>query len=345
MAAKKKKKKKKKTPKRFRILCLDGGGIRGVIPAVWLAELEAELRKKKKDALLRDHFDLVAGTSTGAILACLVASGTPAADMPRLYEEFGREVFPGTASRLWSRARRLFSEGPSAPKYDDRGLERALRRRFGEARFGELPMRTLVTAYDTLAREGVVMKNFGGDGEPPGHYDEVPVWEVAKSSCSAPTYFPAHVLTWRDVRMPLIDGGVVANNPTVCAVAEAVRIQGGKPARSRVKLEQFFVASLGTGELNRPISVEDAREWGALEWAIPIIDVLFDGAGDATHYAARQLLPEDRYVRLQTGLDDAFDDLDDASSTNLNALRRIALERLMAGDGRQRLASIAAAVL
>jgi len=335
---------KKSAPKRFRILALDGGGIRGIIPAVWLAELEAELRKTRKDALLRDHFDLVAGTSTGAILACLVATGTPAADMPALYEEFGREVFPSTASRLWSRARRLFSQGPSAPKYDDRGLERALRRRFGDTRFGDLPGRTLVTAYDTLAREGVVMKNFGADGTPPGHFDEVPLWEVAKASSSAPTYFPAHLLAYRGVRMPLIDGGVVANNPTVCAVAEGVRIQGAQPARKRVKLEQFLVASLGTGQLNRPISAEDAREWGALEWAVPIIDVLFDGAGDATHYAARHLLPEARYFRLQTPLDDAFDDLDDASATNLNALRRIALERLMSGGGRKTLAAIAAAI-
>src|SRR5690606_4182416 len=88
------------------------------------------------------------------------------------------------------------------------------------------------------------------------------------------------------------------------------------------------VLSLGTGHTTRPISIVESREWGALEWAVPVIDVLMDGTADATEYIAQQLLPAERYFRLQTVLDKAFDDMDDASQTNINALMNLANEYL-----------------
>ena len=96
--------------KRYRILSLDGGGIRGIITAVWLDRLEQAL-----GGPLRQHFDLIAGTSTGGILACALARGTEAAKIVDLYRDRGREVFPDQAARLWSRITRTFSQGLSAP--------------------------------------------------------------------------------------------------------------------------------------------------------------------------------------------------------------------------------------
>jgi predicted acylesterase/phospholipase RssA len=326
--------------KRFRILSLDGGGVRGIVSARWLGELESRL---PRGSSIRDHFDLIAGSSTGAILACAISHGFPAADLVPLYETFGEEVFPQGAARLWSRARRFWTQGPSAPRYDGAGLERALRRQFGATTFGELAKPTLITTYDTLAREPVVMKTLGSGNKGSKRFDEIPLWEVVKASCSAPSYLPAHVLRLDGVRRPLIDGGVVANNPTACAVAEAVRLNGERKARQRVALKDFIVASFGTGESTRPISIQDATEWGALEWALPVVDVLFDGAGDAVDYLVRYLLSEGRYFRLQTRLEAAFDDLDDASRTNLRALLRAA-EDYLAGDGGQQLDTLVEAI-
>lgn len=296
---------------KYRILSFDGGGIRGLISAVWLAELEERLGGK-----ILDRVDLLAGTSTGSIIACAVAAGFSGSDLVKLYQQHGSTIFPAAGSRLWSRATRVFSEGVSAPKYDGKGLEAVLQQQFKSIRLGDLAKRVLVFSYDTLSREGTVFKNTHA------RHKDVPVWQVVKASCSAPTYFPATELEIQGATLPMIDGGVVANNPTACAIAEAVRVNRGVP--DPCSIENFIVGSLGTGQLTRPISVKQAREWGAIEWAIPVIDVIFDGTADATDYIVRQIVPEDRYVRLQTELSDAYDDMDNATRTNLNALVTVA---------------------
>lgn len=313
-----------------RILSLDGGGIRGVISAVWLARLEEEL-----GSVLADRFDLFAGTSTGSILACAAGLGMAAKDIVQMYVANGRQVFPGDSARLWSRAKRLLSQGASAPRYDGEGLRGVLRERFGDAQFGDLAKPTLVAAYNTRAREAFVLKSHC-----PAHR-ALPLWQVVKASCSAPTYFPAQIVELDGVREPLIDGGVVANNPTACAIAEAVRLNVEQGADAG--LGRLVVVSMGTGRSVRAISAKQAQEWGALEWAVPLFDVLMDGPADAVDYIARQVLPANGYFRFQTRIEAGSDDMDDASPGNINALRGLANQYLR-GDG-ARLIQVAAALL
>lgn len=315
-----------KVKKPFFVLSLDGGGIRGLMSAVWLAAVE-----KRLGGPIGTRLSLVAGTSTGSILAAAVASGIPAEEIVRLYETHGSTVFPSTAERLWSRARRLFSEGPSAPKYDGEGLEQVLRLAFGAAKFGDLPVRTMVVAYDVRRRNATVMKSWREE------YRDLDVADVVKASCSAPTYFPAHLVRIEGEVEPLVDGGVVANNPTACAIAEAIRL------REKRSLDDLLVLSIGTGESTREISAAQAKEWGALEWAVPVIDVLMDGAADAVDYIAARLLPDGRYFRLQTRLTEALDDMDDATRANLAALKKAARDRLRTKEAKDLLDGLAAA--
>lgn len=314
---------------RYRILSLDGGGIRGIMTAVWLDRLEREL-----GAPIADHFDLVAGTSTGAILACAVSAGIPASRLVDLYHERGRNVFPPRVSRWASRGWRLLTDGPSAPRYDGQGLERELKKLFRTRKFGRLRVRpTLVTSYNTLEREALIFKNTKRE------HAGLDVWQVCMASAAAPMYFPSHVLRLGRRRAPLIDGGIVANNPTACAIAEAVGRQGGQA--DAVPLDAFVVASFGTGSVTRPIEIRDTQEWGALEWAIPIIGVLFDGAGDAVDYIARRLVARDRYFRFQTALTIASDDMDDASPENVNRLLGEAARHLDSEDGEEKIRRLA----
>ena len=288
---------------RYRILAFDGGGIRGVITAVWLARLEAKLGSP-----IADHFDLVAGTSTGGILAAAVGLKIPATDMIDLYRKRGRDIFPATWSRLWNRLGRTFSQGVSAPKYSEAGLERVLADVLGDRLFSDLCIKpTLITSYNTLTRTALVFKNSKPEHQP------LMLRDLLRATSAAPTYFPAHVMEVDGADVCLIDGGVVANNPTACAIAEAARWNDSHDAG--LSLRDFIVASFGTGHVTRPITAEQAREWGALEWAVPAIDVLMDGAGD-------------HYFRFQAPLTSAFDDLDDASETNLNALVNLAKHHL-----------------
>ncbi|GAB2616001.1 patatin-like phospholipase family protein [Novilysobacter erysipheiresistens] len=307
-----------------RILSLDGGGIRGLVSCIWLGGVEDVLAQAGKPGLLK-NFDLVSGSSTGAIIACGLGIGLSPGTMRELYRDQRHQIFPGMPGRLWSRAGRFLSAGPSAPKYDAKGLEKVLKKVFGKTTFGQLKVPTLVTSYDTISRKPVMFKSFN-----PAHRD-LPVWEICRASSAAPTYFPAHGMKIGGRTHSLIDGGVVANNPTACAIAEAMR-KDRRVDNSR----ELVVLSVGSGERTRPISLEAAREWGALEWAVPIIDVLFDGNTDSVDYIARQLVG-DAYFRMQTELLAGLDDLDDVSATNIAALETLATDYLQAAATRKKL--------
>jgi uncharacterized protein len=276
-----------------RVLAIDGGGIRGLIPALVLAELESRCGRP-----IARLFDLVAGTSSGAILACALTrpDAMPAAQAAALYEREGPEVFDRSLLKRISSLGGLIDE-----RYDARGLVASLRRHLGDTRLAQATTGLLITAYDLEARQALLLRPT----------DDMSMVDAAHASSAAPTYFEPVRVGART----LVDGGVFAVNPAVLAYAEA----GG---------EIDVLASLGTGQHTRPLPYDEVKDWGQLEWARPILDVVFDGSADAVDSQLSKLL-DDRYIRLQTRLDEASDELDDASRGNLAALRREA-ERLIA---------------
>jgi uncharacterized protein len=276
-----------------KVLAIDGGGIRGLIPALVLAEIER--RSQRRIASL---FDLIAGTSTGAVLACVLTrpNAMPAERAADLYEREGPQVFDR------SLVKRITSLGGFIDeRYDARGLVASLRRHLGDTRLAQATTGLLITAYDLEAREALVLRA-GND---------MTMVDAAHASSAAPTYFEPVSVGGRT----LVDGGVFATNPAALAYAEA----GGR-------LE--VLASLGTGEHTRPMPFGEVKDWGQLQWARPILDVVFDGSADAVDTQLSGLM-DGRYIRLQTRLAEASDALDDASPANLAALRREA-ERLIA---------------
>jgi len=312
-----------------RILSLDGGGIRGLVTCEWLAGVEDALKAAGKPGLLRS-FDLFAGSSTGAIIACALAIGLSPREIAALYRTHGDTIFPGMAGRLWSRAGRLFSQGVSAPKYDGKGLEKVLKQVFGDTTLGQAKVPLMITSYDTISRTPVMFKSFKAD------HKAIPMWEACRASSAAPTYFPAHGMTVEGRKCALIDGGVLANNPTACAIAEALR----KDAKADVP-QDLVVLSVGSGQHTRSIDLKSAREWGALEWAVPIIDVLFDGNAESVDYIARHLVG-DGYFRMQAELRIGMDDMDDVSATNLVALEATAQDYLEEPATKKQLKALAA---
>ena len=177
-----------------------------------------------------------------------------------------------------------------------------------------------VTAYDIHDRFAFFFRSARARSD--ATYD-FPLVRVARATAAAPSYFePAEVTDVAGARTyPLIDGGVYAVNPSMCAYADVIA------AGDDVEL----MLSLGTGEQTRAYTFDEARWWGQLGWARPALNMVFDGVADTIGYEARALMGE-RYVRLQTELGAASDDLDDASPENLAALRTEA-ERLIASSG------------
>jgi patatin-like phospholipase/acyl hydrolase len=293
-----------------RILAIDGGGIRGLIPAIVLAEIERRTGRRTADL-----FDLIAGTSTGGILACGLTrageDGRPvftAADLIGLYESEGPEIFE---RRLLKRVTSV--DGLIDERYDDSGLNAALLRYLDSARLSDTATEVFITAYEIERRQAFFFRSSRARVDPT--YDFTLV-DAARATSAAPTYFePARV---RDVAgaatYALVDGGVFALNPAMTAYAEIAA--GGRTG------DIELVVSLGTGSHTRRIAFEDARGWGQIGWARPIIDVVFDGVAQTVDFELARLLGPDRYVRLQTRLDEASDALDDAGNRNLEALRR-----------------------
>src|SRR3954465_6802597 len=260
-------------------------------------------------------FDLIAGTSTGGILACGLTrpgdGGAPAftaADLIGPYESEGPEIFHRSLVKRSEPA-----DGYVDERYDDVGLNAALRRYLDGTRLSEAVCDLFITAYEIERREAFFFRSSRARTDPAYDFTFV---DIARATAAAPTYFePARV---RDVggaaEYTLIDGGVFALNPAMVAYAEL--------AASGRAAEIDLVVSLGTGAHTRPLRFEDARNWGQLEWARPLVDVVFDGLAQTVDFELGQLLGPERYVRLETRLTEASDDLDDAGDRNLEALRR-----------------------
>lgn len=295
----------------MRVLAIDGGGIRGLIPALVLAEIERRAGRRAHEL-----FDLIAGTSTGGIIAAALARPDPiaAADLAALYEQEGPKIFHR------SLLKRIESvEGNIDERYSDSGLNAALQTFLGDARLSSVRPDVLITAYDIERRTAFFFRSARARSDPASDFT---LAAAARATSAAPTYFePALVKDVAGRRSyALVDGGVFAVNPSMCAYAELARA-GRAP-------EISVLCSLGTGSHTRPIEYDDAKGWGRLQWAAPIIDVVFDGVADTIEFETAQLLPPPRSLRFQTELRDASDDLDDASASNLAALRREA-ERLI----------------
>jgi patatin-like phospholipase/acyl hydrolase len=299
-------------------LCIDGGGIRGLIPALVLAEIERRTGRRTAELV-----DFVAGTSTGGILACALTRRGPdgrplftAEELAAIYVEEGPRIFRR------SLLKRIFSVGGWIDeRYEDDGLDDALERYLGDALLSDALTDVLVTAYDIHDRFAFFFRSQRARNDPA--YD-FPLVQVARATSAAPSYFePAQVTDRSGARTyPLIDGGVYAVNPSMCAYADVVA------SGSADRLE--LMLSLGTGAHTRAYTFEETSGWGQLGWARPALDMVFDGVADTIEFEALTLMG-DRYVRLQTELDLASDDLDDASQSNLAGLRTEA-DRLIAAS-------------
>lgn len=290
-----------------RVLSLDGGGIRGIIPALVIAHLE---RKTGKPAC--ELFDLIVGTSTGGILALGLSlkdeKGQPllaAKRMVALYERHGGEIFQQS---LWRKLRTV--GGIFEEAYSHKALEDVLAHYFGDRKLSDCGVPAMVTSYDIQNRRTVFMKSWHPD------HAGLLCSDAARATSAAPTYFEPAQLSWAEESRTLIDGGVYMNSPAVSAYAEA---------RKLFPNERIAMLSLGTGELTRPIPYEEARTWGSALWVMSLLDCMFDGVSKAADHQMRLFLGE-HYLRLQTPLHYASDDMDDASRGNIRNLKQTARE-------------------
>jgi patatin-like phospholipase/acyl hydrolase len=260
----------------YRILTIDGGGIRGIFAARVLHRLE------QSSPGLIARVNLLAGTSTGGIIALGLAGGLSPDDLVRLYRDHAKDVFDDS----WLDDLRDIG-GVIGADYDNKKLKRVLERQFGTKRLRDLSKRVLVPAFDLdngddprrdpaapRAWKAKFFHNFPG----PDSDGAESVVDVALRTSAAPTYFPSY--------QGYIDGGVVANNPAVAALAQAIH-----PATGGQKLDDVRLLSIGTGF--NPTFIRGTRlDWGYAQWARPLITLMIDGVMGVADYQCKQLLRE-----------------------------------------------------
>lgn len=334
--------------KKVRILSLDGGGIRGVIPATIMQYVEQQLIQKTNDphARIADYFDMIVGTSTGGILACYYLAPSDQQSGPvskytaeqalSIYAARGGEIFNDAKKSTWLGLRQLFN----ATRFSPKNIEGIFKEVFGDLQLQELVKPCIVTTYNMQTGETVFFNSReSADKKLQRRYY---VKDVVRSTSAAPTYFPpaqiSNLATGQ--KMVNIDGGVFANNPAMCAFVEANTTNFPQLGLNEPAAKDMLLLSIGTGSLPlkfaKPAST--AGTWGVIGWAKSIPEIMMDGGLDTVNYQMERLFgslldAEDRKNYKRVNIPEAMrkaaaqgnppynSDMSDASPKNIQRLK------------------------
>lgn len=332
--------------RKVRVLSIDGGGIRGILPGVILERLEHKLQQQSGNATARlaDYFDFMAGTSTGGILTLSYlipdANGRPkisAEEAVKLYLERGDAIFDvGFFQRLRS------GGGVLDEKYSAAELEKALAETFGTTTLNDLIKPCIVTAYDVQNAKPHYFKKRKAGNEIFNFH----VKDIARATSAAPTYFEA-ALVKNMIGTPfaLIDGGVFVNNPALAAYSE-VRNTAFDGIDGKIGAKNMCIVSIGTGSESKQHDYQKLKDWGPVKWIKPLIDIMMTGNAQNVHYHLKSIygtLTEEQskdYHRIEPRVITAKPDMDDASKENMEKLKNDALNYVSEAQNDQELDAI-----
>ncbi len=264
-------------PKPFKILAIDGGGIRGVYPAAYLNYAQGQIGSVP----IHKFFDLIVGTSTGGIIALALSLGISTSKILEMYEKKGKEIFGWSPKKL--------TLGLIFPKYSNKRLIRELKSILGnETKLAEAKTMLCIPSVDTINGKAVVFKT--------RHHQEyindykIPMWKIAAATSAAPAYLPS----FSDPKLSsYVDGGLWANNPSLIGVAEALKLDR--------KLSDIFVLSIGTGDKILYKSRFTSRTWGLIGWGAQLVEWIFKAQSQGAINATRYLLGNN-YQRIDSQL-------------------------------------------
>ncbi len=306
------------------ILALDGGGIRGIIPAMVLVALEEKLQKSTMDpnARIASYFDFIAGTSSGGILTSILLfpdENNPsqpkfsARDALNLFVNHGTEIFNASKWRHF-----LSSLGLVSELYSSAPLANVLDKYFQNARLSQLIKPCIITAYNIELRKNHFFRQQKAitHGEARDFY----LKDVCKATSAAPTFFPvAEIYSVSKTRYPLIDGGVFAQNPSICGLLEVLK------AFNSTQINDMFMVSLGTGMSKTAYNYEHFKKKLAIQIGPALVDIMTSASSESTEYFIRQLFHSNgksqNYIRLEpANLSSINPSLDAASANNIQKL-------------------------
>jgi len=325
--------------KKIRILSIDGGGIRGILPGVILVELEKKLQKKtgNKKLKLADMFDFMAGTSTGGILTLAYLMPNKdnkplysAQDALNFYLERGDEIFDVSL-----RQRFKSGNGITDEKYDATEIEEALLDKFSNTKLNQLVKPCIISSYDIRQGKPHFFKQHLANND----IYNFKIKDIARATSAAPTYFEtARIKNDINTPFPLIDGGVFVNNPALVAYSEVRNINFDHKNINKPKAENMMIVSIGTGSKSKSYEYKKAKDWGLIGWIKPLIDIMMTGNSQTVNYHLKQIFAtlntnnSKDYHRLEPQIISADSEMDNASIENMNKLQEDALSYVSRPD-------------
>lgn len=285
-----------------RVLSIDGGGIRGIIPAMFLVALEEKIQQATENphAHLADYFDFFAGTSTGGILIALLLC--PDDSDPKKYKFSAKEALSiyldhGAAIFSTTPFRRFLSRfGLLSELYDERIISEMLLQYLGDRKLSELLKPCIITAYNIELRKNHLFRQQKAITH--GDQRDFLLRDVCRATSAAPTYFSvAEVFSVAGTRYPLVDGGVFAHNPSLSALLEVIK------SYNSYKINDIWILSLGTGISKISYNYEDFKKKWALSIGPALVDIMGSSSAESTDYYLKQLFrsvnKSENYIRIE----------------------------------------------
>lgn len=276
---------------KVRILSLDGGGLRGIVPLLILKEIEKQQGKK-----IHELFDVIVGTSTGGIIACGLTCTKDGVNpfvtidqLIDLYTTKGDVIFPYSTnifSKVIKGVRSIFN-----PTFSPKGLDGLLETYFGDMMLSQSLKPIIVSSYDVENNEVIMFKTRLATWSKERF--DVRLKDLCRAASAAPTFLPSYEMFFDGKKRTLVDGGVYINDPAMAAIAEVLK------TRKDVKIEDIECLSLGTGNHSEYFK---AGSWGIANWAQSILTVMMQASSKAVDYECEQIL--EKYLRVQIEIDD-----------------------------------------
>ncbi|MEG2441025.1 MAG: CBASS cGAMP-activated phospholipase [Acetivibrio sp.] len=319
---------------KLHILAIDGGGMKGLISAMVLEALEKKLQfySGNEEARIADYFDLIAGTSTGAILTALYLKpgkdGRPefsAEDAKNLYLERGKDIFSQSVSHYMATL-----GGLTGPKYSNKALKSILEQYLGNQDIAHLVKPCLMVSYDIYNASAHFFDSFSAQKKKNKNYY---VKEAVLASSAAPTFFPPVMVTsMSGEKKCMIDGGICANNPAMCAFTEIMKLS------TFHSIQDVHILSIGNAGNEYEYSCKNAKNWGIIGWSIPVVHTVMNAGKQVTDYELKMLYDtmknSGNYIRIEKKYQKQVElpAMDDSSQEALEILTRIGNEMMKEND-------------
>ena len=270
--------------KTFKILSIDGGGIKGLYSATFLANLEAQLQKERGESeRIVDYFDLICGTSTGGLIALALSIRKPVTDICNFYELKGKDIFPNSKSK-WRLLRQTLFGG----KYNDIALRKALEEMYGTSKIGDSECLLCIPSFDYTNFTYALFRFDHKEGKLDRH-NRLLMVDVGLATSAAPTYFPlAQIKDARNVQY--VDGGVWCNNPSLIGLMESLRYFVG-PDKQFEDVSILSVSSINSLKGKPPLL---KRQKSFINWAPDLFELGMTGQNEFTDFALSTL---DNYIK------------------------------------------------